>query len=116
MIEAIKQFKKINTYARTAALKFLTANQDEAYSVYLGFPSKKIIEVTKHIEISRGDYPDTVNSNSYFSIENGRKLRGGDLFIPSKIDEFSTFLNREIRKGADKETLDCYETVDQKGI
>jgi hypothetical protein len=111
-----QSIQKINTYARTAALKFLTVNQDDTYSVYLGFPSKKIIEVTKHIETSGGAYPDTANSNSYFSIEDGRKLRGSDLFIPSKIDEFSTFLNREIRKGADKESLDCYENIDQKGI
>ncbi len=94
----------------------LAINKDDTYSVYLSFPTRNIIQVTQHIETLGGAYPDSASSNSYFMSADGRMLTGDDFFIQSKIDEFSAFLIREIRKGADKETKDCYETVDQKGI
>jgi uncharacterized protein len=111
-----QSIQRINAYSRAAALDFLAINKDDTYSVYISFPTKYIIQVTEHIETSGGVYLDSASSNSYFMSADGRMLKGDDFFIKSKIDEFSALLIREIRKGADKETKDCYETVDQKGI
>ena len=111
-----QSIQRINAYSRAAAQDFLAINKDDTYSVYFSFPTKNIIQVTEYIETSGGAYPDSASSNSYFMSEDGRRLMGGDFFIQSKIDELSALLIREIRKGADKETKECYETVDQKGV
>lgn len=78
--------------------------------------AKSIISLQADYTTYGGAHPDFGQNSYYFDLLTPKQLKADFFFNKSKVTELARTILKSIKTGADKETLDCYESIDEKYI
>jgi uncharacterized protein len=89
---------------------------EDELTINISLISKSIAYIEINIYSNGGAHPDFGQNWYYLDLAAPKELKADFFFHKTKIQELSKVILKKLKTGADKETLECYESIDEAYI
>lgn len=96
--------------------KSIDVGIDDELRISINLISKSIAFVELSHTTFGGAHPDFGQNWFYLDMSAAKELKADFFFLKPKIQELSKVILKKIKTGADKETQECYESIDERYI
>lgn len=97
-------------------IKSIDVGEEDELAVNISLISKSIAVIEISNSTNGGAHPDFGQNWFYIDLAAPKELKADFFFLKPKIQELSKVILKKLKTGADKETLECYESIDEKYI
>lgn len=96
--------------------KSIDVGEADELGINISLISKSIAFIEMNNSTMGGAHPDFGQNWFYLDLSVPKELKADFFFLKPKIQELSKVILKKLKIGADKETLECYESIDEKYI
>ena len=96
--------------------KSIDVGIEDELRININLISKSIAVIEMSNSTNGGAHPDFSQNWFYIDLAAPKELKADFFFLKPKIPELSKVILKKLKTGADKETLECYESIDEKYI